>query len=148
MAANKKPRKTYRPRGVILDTMGWVRGGFRPLTDIAGENARLRTRNHLALDSLIKGDAAPADVNLLISASNMCMALKRGGFGDEHHEIAIAGADAVEALRNRERKICTGPELTAIKRMMELHDAQLDVVRINDIDAALKLAKKKQAVAV
>ena len=138
-----RKRSSYRPRGVILDTMNWVRGGFRPLTDIAGENVRLRTRNHLALAAPISGGATGADVNLLIAASNMCMALKRGGFGDEHHAIARAGADAIEALRDRERKLCTGPELTAIKRMMELHDAQLDVVRINDLDAALKLAKSK-----
>ena len=57
-------------------------------------------------------------------------------------------ADAIETLRDSKRLVCTGPELTAIKRMIELHDAQLDIVRINDLDAAIKLAKSKQAVAV
>jgi hypothetical protein len=76
------------------------------------------------------------------------VALKNGGFGDEYHAVARAGADAIESLRDSGRTACTGPELTAIKRMMELHDAQLDVARINDLDAALKLARKKQAVAV
>jgi hypothetical protein len=84
----------------------------------------------------------------MIAASNMTMALKRGGFGDEHHAIARAGADAIENMRNSGRTVCTGPELTAIKRMMELHDAQLDIVRVKDLDVALKLAKKKQLEAV
>lgn len=148
MASNKKPRKAYRQRGVILDTMNWVCGGFKPLTSNVSEDVNLRLKNHLALDAVSKGQASRTDVGILIAASNMTMALKRGGFGDEHHDIARAGADAIEALRNRERYVCTGPELTAIKRMIELHDAQLDVARINDLDAALKLARKKQAVAV
>ena len=139
-----RKRSSYRPRPVILDTLHWVRSGFRPLTDVADENLILRTRNHLALAAVMQGATTAADLGVLIAASNMCMALKRGGFGDEHHAIARAGADAIEALRDRERKVCTGPELTAIKRMMELHDAQLDVVRINDLDAAIKVAKSKQ----
>lgn len=148
MAANKKPRKAYRPRGVILDTVNWVCGGFKPLASVADQDVTLRTRNHLALEALTKGHATAADMGNLIAISNMTMALKRGGFGDEYHDVARAGADAIEALRDSKRFVCTGPELTAIKRMVELHDAQLDVVRINDLDAALRLAKKKQAVAV
>ena len=148
MAANKKPRKAYRPRGVILDTVNWVCGGFKPLSSVGDENVKLRLRNHLALESISKGKATHVDLGTLIAASNMTMALKRGGFGDEYHSTAIAGANAIEALRNSGRFVCTGPELTAIKRMMELHDAQLDVVRINDLDAALKLSKRQQAVAV
>jgi hypothetical protein len=148
MASNKKPRKAYRQRGVILDTMNWVCGGFKPLVSIKDEDTKLRLKNHIALEAIAKGQATNADLGILIAASNMTVALKCGGFGDEHHDIARAGADAIEALRNRERYVCTGPELTAIKRLIELHDAQLDVVRINDLDAALKLARKKQAVAV
>lgn len=148
MAANKKPRKAYQPRGVILDTVNWVCGGFKPLASIKGEATKLQLKNHLALDAIAKGKATKADLGILIAASNMTMALKRGGFGDEYHSTARAGADAIEALRDSGRLVCTGPELTAIKRMMELHDAQLDVVRINDLDTAVKLARKKQAVAV
>lgn len=148
MAANKKPRKAYRPRGVILDTVNWVCGGFRPLTSVADQDVTLRTRNHLALEALATGRANAADMGNLIAISNMCMALKKFGFGDEYADIAMAGADAIEAMRNSRRFVCTGPELTAIKRMVELHDAQLDVVRVNDLDAALKMVKRKQAAAV
>ena len=148
MAANKKPRKAYRPRGVILDTVNWVCGGFKPLVSIKDEDVKLRMKNHQALEAIATGKATSHDLGILIAASNMTMALKRGGFGDEYHSIARAGADAIEALRNSKRLVCTGPELTAIKRMIELHDAQLDIVRINDLDAAIKLTKKKQAVAV
>jgi len=148
MASNKKPRKAYRQRGVILDTMNWVCGGFKPLVSIKDEDTKLRLKNHIALEAIAKGQATNADLGILIAASNMTVALKCGGFGDEYHSIARAGADAIEALRDSGRTACTGPELTATKRMMELHDAQLDVVRINDLDAALKLARKKQAVAV
>jgi len=148
MATNKKPRKAYRPRGVILDTAKWVCDGFKPLTSMAGENVKLRLRNHLALEALARGHATSTDLGTLIAASNMCMALKKCGFGGEYHDIAVAGANAIEALRNRGRMVCTGPELTAIKRMMELHDSQLDISRVNDIESALKIVNEKQAAAV
>ena len=143
-----RKRSCYRPRPIIKDTVAWVLGGFRPLVDIADENTTLRMNNHQALEAVINGQATGADVNLLIAASNMTMALKKCGFGSEYHDIARAGADAIEALRDRERKVCTGPELTAIKRMFELHDAQLDAVRVMDLDAAIKVAKSKQLEAV
>ena len=139
-----RKRSKYRPRPVIADTMHYVRAGFRPLTDVVDQDRHLRTRNHLALEAVMRGQATRDDIETLIAASNMTMALKRGGFGDEYHDIARAGADAIEALRGRERHVCTGPELTAIKRMMELHDAQLDIVRIIDLEAGIELAKRKE----
>ena len=60
----------------------------------------------------------------------------------------VAGADALEALQARGRLVGTGPELVAIKRMMELHDAQLDRTRITDLDAAVRLVRKKEAILV
>lgn len=143
-----RKRSAYRPRPVILDTMNWVRNGFRPLTDVAGENVKLRLRNHTALNAIITGIGTNADIDTLIRASNMTNALKRNGFGADCSAIAIAGADALEAIRNRAKKWhkvqATPTEIEAIKEMMELHDAQLDVVRINDLDAGIKLAKKKE----
>lgn len=142
-----RKRSKYRPRGVILDTVNWVIGGFRPLATVGNENTKLRLRNHTALESVIKGTATGTDVQTLISASNMTTALVSTGFGDEYKAIARSGADAVESLRNRGndkgRFICTGPELQSIREMMELHDAQLDIVRINDLDKALSIAKAK-----
>lgn len=143
-----RKRSCYRPRPVLQDPVNWVLGGFRPLTDLREANTVLRTRNHLALAAVTQGRATGDDVNTLITASNMTTALTREGFGKAYRDIARAGADAVEALRNRQRKVCTGPELTAIKVMMELHDKQLDVVRIMDLDAALKVARSKQSEAV
>ena len=52
MASNKKPRKAYRPRGVILDTVNWVCGGFKPLVSIKDEDTKLRLKNHIALDAI------------------------------------------------------------------------------------------------
>lgn len=143
-----RKRSKYRPKGVILDTMAWVRNGFRPLNDVGSEAVKLRLRNHLAINALEIGEATRADMDVLIAASNMTMALKHNGFGDEYAAIARSGADAIEAVRNRANKWhkfqATEKELEAIKEMMELHDAQLDTVRIADLDAALKLARKKE----
>lgn len=148
MAKNKKPAKKYRPREVLQDPVHYVLQGFRPLTDIREADVPLRVRNHLALEALMQGRATMGDLGTLITASNVVMALKSQGFGEDCCDIALAGADALEALQARGRLVGTGPELVAIKRMMELHDAQLDRTRITDLDAAVRLVRKKEAILV
>lgn len=138
-----RKRSSYRPKRVIADTMQYVRAGFCPLTDFKEADTTLRIANHLLLEVLMKGSATAADINGLIAVSNMTMALKALGVATEYAAIAMAGADAVESLRNRERKVCTGGELTAIRRMLELHDAQLDTVNLGQHEAAIRLAKAK-----
>lgn len=148
MAKNKKPAKKHRPREVLQDPVHYVLQGFRPLTDIREADVPLRVRNHLALEALMQGRATMGDLGTLITASNVVMALKSQGFGEDCCDIALAGADALEALQARGRLVGTGPELVAIKRMMELHDAQLDRTRITDLDAAVRLVRKKEAILV
>ena len=147
-----RKKSKYKPRPVILDTMNWVRNGFRPLNDVGDEAIKLRLKYHTALEALISGEANSIDMDTLINACNMTMALKHHGFGDEYQDIAMAGTCAIEAIRNRLNRWgkvqATAKELEQIKAMMELHDAQLDIVRINDLEQAIKTVKKKEAIAV
>lgn len=140
-----KKRSAYRPRPILRDTMAWVLSGFKPLVGVKDENVKLRLKNHLALEAVIKGTATPQDVDVLIAASNMAMALRRGGKGIDWTQEIRAGADAVEALRDRARtggrRICYGPELQAIRMMMEIHDAQLDDTTLLELDTAITRAK-------
>ena len=143
-----RKRSTYRPRPVILDTLNWVRSGFKPLVEIADENIKLRLKNRMALDAVIHGDATPYDIDVLINVSNMCTALARRIGADYKDDIREA-ADAIEAMQRRytrwKKVQATAAELEAINLMFRIHEAQLDAARINDLEQAIALAKRKVA---
>lgn len=143
-----RKKSPYRPRPVILDTLNWVKSGFKPLVSVGDENVKLRLRNHMAYDAILHGEANTADLNTLIAVSNMATALSRKHGADWKEEIRAA-ADAIEAMQIRYarwRKVQATPaELDAIGLMLRIHDAQLDASRINDIEQAVALAKRKVA---
>ena len=141
-----RKKSKYKPRPVILDTMRWVKQGLSTI-DSHSAGVELRLKNHAALEAVIKGEAKPFDVDTLIVMSNLATALKRQGVGEEYHDVCIDGADAIESLKERGNKtgryICTGQELTAIKTLAELHDAQLSIIRVNDLQEAIKTAARE-----
>lgn len=145
MPAPKKPRKAYKPKGVIHNTMQYIKQGFTPLTDQRDADVALRIRNHGAVESLVKGRGSMFDVDTLIAMSNMAMALKNLGYGVEYANELHEGADAVEALRNRvtttTRYTLWAAEIKAINVLLEVHDAQLDVVDIQTLDRAVQIVK-------
>ena len=146
-----RKRSSYRPKGVILDTLKWVTDGFKPLVSIEEENVKLRLKNHSAFEAITSGRGARIDIDLLIAASNMTTALARKHGGDWREEIR-KGVDAVESLRNRYNKWgkvqITDQEKIDISLLLQIHDAQLDACVINDLDKAIKLARSTQAIAV
>lgn len=143
-----RKRSKYKPRPVILDTMRWCRQGFSTL-DSHSAAVDFRIKNHIALQAVIEGTAKPCDIDTLIDMSNISMALNKQGVGSEYRNIAIAGAEAIESLKERGSKtgrfVCTGLELTAIKDLAELHDQQLSMIRVNDLGEAVNLVRKKTA---
>lgn len=146
-----RKRSAYRPKGVILDAMKWVTDGFKPLVSIKDENVKLRLKNHSAFEAIKQGNGTRVDIDLMIAASNMATALTRTHGKDWKSEIR-SGADAVESLRNRYTKWgkvqITKDEQDALALLLEIHDAQLDNVVINDLHHAIKVARCNQTVAV
>lgn len=140
-----RKRSTYRPRGVIRDTMAWVKSGFAPLTSQKDADLALRLRNHAALYSIEHGGATAYDLDALIAASNMTTALARTHGADWRDEIRSA-ADAVEAMQTRYYrwgKVQATPiELEACALLMRIHDAQLDASRISDLEQAIRATKR------
>ena len=140
-----RKRSSYRPRHVLRDPLGYVLAGVAPITSYVEADTVLRLRSRSAIDSVSRGVANMADIDALIAAANMATAFVRLGKGGDWTTEIRAGVDAVEALRNRGRWICTGPELPAIRLMLDIHDAQLDAVSVIELEAAVKLAKRRIA---
>jgi hypothetical protein len=141
-----RKRSKYRPKGVIRDTMQFVLTGMAPITTQTDANIVLRVRNNAALRALTDGSATAADIDVLISVSNMGTALKRLGKGQDWAEELRAGTDALEAVQLRWKRWgkvqATPSELTAITLMVDIHEAQLDASRVIDIEKALDIAQR------
>lgn len=138
-----RKRSKYRPRGVIPDTMGWLMKGMTKVADSEGGSIITRTRikNHISIEALRKGQAERDDISTLIEAFNVTEALARMEIGHEYKTEIRAAQDAVFALcvraTQRGKFIATGPELVAINLGMEIHDAQLDICTIKEMEQAL-----------
>lgn len=139
MSRAKKPRnKAYRPKGTCDNPLS-IFGGMGQAH--ANHLRRIQTLNHLAMADLAQGRGTREQWNRIVGAVNIANVMCEMGIGDEFREATIAARDALLALgkravRNNDRFVCTGAELTAINHALDCHDAQLENVRAVDVDRA------------
>jgi hypothetical protein len=127
--------------------MGYVMESFTPIATMEKYFVELKIKNHMALANLTKGVATRQDIDMLIQAINMVEALYRMGFGREYASEVRAGLDALHAVgvRGAEsgRFILKSEEMNALNETMELHDAQLEVITLKDMENAIKLVNEE-----
>jgi hypothetical protein len=136
-----RKRSKYKPRAIIPDTMTWVRAGLKKVDDISA-GTTLKIRNHDAMNNLRLGVAARRDIDAIIDAANITEALANRGIGTDWKPEIRGGQDAILELARRGvansfRFIARGPELTALNTLMEVHDAQLEVVTVKQLETAM-----------
>lgn len=141
-----RKRSKYRPKGMIKDTMAFVKEGLAPVTSHHDANTTLRVRNNSSLRLLTEGKATVNDVDALISVSNTANALKRLGKGKDWTQEILAGTNALEAVQARyyrwHKVQVTQSEIEAITLMVDIHEAQLDASTVIDIEKALAISKR------
>lgn len=152
-----RKRSRYRPKGVIMDTISHVLGGFAPVRE-HGRAVTLKIKNHQALASMVAGTGSRDDIDILIAAMNVAEALAIvADLGTEYRAEITAAQDAIVSMGRRgiakSRFLFTGPELTAMNLGMEIHDAQLDACTVGQLERALDFvarelrAKRARAIA-
>lgn len=141
-----RKRSRYRPKGVILNPMAYVMEGMVPVTQHGSYLVTLKIRNHGALANLTQGKATKRDVDELIECFNVAEALYRMGMGREYGSVLREAQQALLEVGARGldtgRFLCTGPQIGMLNTMMELHDAQLDLCTVRDIDEAIRLVRR------
>ena len=152
-----RKRSKYRPKGVIMDVVGHVLGGFR-LVQHTSHATTLKIKNHQAMASMVKGTGCRDDIDILIAAMNVAEALAiTAELGTEYRTEITAAQDAIVSMGRRglakDRFLFTGPELQAMNLGMEIHDAQLDACTVGQLEKALDfvarelLARRARAIA-
>jgi len=131
----------------LLNTMGYVLESFTPISKLDRYFVDLKIKNHLALNNLTKGIAMRDDIDTLIQSVNIVEALYRMGFGREYADDVRAGLDALHTVGVRGvatgRFILKSEEMNALNVIMELHDAQLEVITLKDMENAIKLVNEE-----
>jgi hypothetical protein len=122
---NVRKRSKYRPKGVIMDPMAYVKESLSPVE--ASYLLALRIRNHAAMMALTQGKATRDDIDLMIAMANMTEALYRMGLGRDYAEEVRQGLDALYEVGRRGASnykfVLRANEMGALNTLMELHDA-------------------------
>lgn len=143
-----RKKSNYKPKGVRLDAIQWVINGFRNISETGDAVLHLKIKNHESLECLRKGEATRMDIDAIISAFNMAEALARMQIGDDYAAEIKAGQDALLAVAKRgvsrdDRFVLKAEELTAIMLVAEIHDAQLEITTIGELEKAMDIVAKE-----
>jgi hypothetical protein len=105
----------------------------------------LKLKNHEALDSILRGQGTKEHVDVLINAVNMAEAMVRirDDLGADWKTEIRAAQDAIYTMAKRGIEkgsfAFTGPEMTALKLVMDVHDAQLDDCTVRELEMTLDI---------
>lgn len=142
-----RKRSKYRPKGVRLDAVEYVLSSIKPLATLKSEVATLRIRNHGALTTICQGGGGKTEIDTIIAALNIAEALVIQGIGEDYASEIRAGQDALHEMAKRgvslgNRFIFRAPELQAINTAMDVHDAQLDAITVQQLERAVAYVQR------
>jgi hypothetical protein len=144
-----RKRSAYRPRQVLQNPLAFVLENVTPLTRHENYLLDLQLKNSSAMQNLLQGRANKQDLNTLIAMSNITEMLQEMGFGKDYKGVCVDGREALIGIVMRAIKIKrftpTGIEIQQLNTLMELHDAQMEIITVKDMDEAIRLAKRKLA---
>ena len=141
-----RKRSSYRPKPQLPNPVAWIINGFKPISQAGIVNVQIK--NHNAIDALRKGIADREDMDTIIEALNIAEALQRLGIGDEYKDELRSAQDALYAVSRRGidreyRFVLKAQELAAINLGMEIHDAQIEVTTIEQMEKAIDIVKSE-----
>ena len=137
-----RKRSKYKPKGVRPDAISYVLSGIRPFANVP-YGTTLRIKNHDALDRLRRGEADKETIDILIGTYNVTEGLVRQGIGVDYAQEIRAGQDALLAVARRGGNFILRPEeLNALNLAMEIHDAQLDVCTVVELERAIDIVQE------
>jgi len=144
-----RKKSKYKPRGVRYDNLSWIVAGMKKVGTLPTAGVALKLKNHNSLNMILMGNGTREHVDVLIAAVNMSEALIRirDELGVDWKDEIRQAQDAIYTMGKRgiEKNsfLFTGPEMTAVKLVMDLHDAQLDECSVKDMEQALFIVNEE-----
>jgi len=145
MPVSSKPRKKYKPKGIIKDPLKFVLDGIR----VADTGMLLSTKimTHQSMLALTTGQADKQDWQFVANAVNVGLVLCEQGYGKEFVGDLVQAQVAMTLLRDRYkatgRFILRAEEMKLINEALALHDEQLDLAPVMHVaKAAIKVERE------
>ena len=137
-----RKKSKYKPRPIIPDAMAYVRSGLLKITQVPEAGTKLQLLNYSSLDEIIRGNPTRAHVDDLINVMNIAEILAdKYKIGDEYLDLVYKGQDAVYNMAQRglsgKSFRFTGEELDTVKQVFELHNEQLKLTSVKQMEKAL-----------
>lgn len=133
MPKSAKPRKKYRPSG--LSRQDRIASTTLPLRLASGHKLRAdQVRDMLlaagtALKSVEMGKATENDLHQLAFTSNVSLLMAESGMGPEFIPEVKEAQEHIVGLITRHNRgesiVLSGPGIQSVRRLLELHDAQV-----------------------
>lgn len=148
MPKSKKPRKAYNPKKILRDPVGETIKGLNPAKP--EHITTIQIIVHDAMSRLTRGAGTRADWQTVADAINMTIVLCERGYGlPEWVDDVTKARDAMKAARDRHKQgkalLFRGEEITAINDALALHDQQIEVALVKDVEWALDDVAKRAA---
>lgn len=116
------------------------------MSTVADTATNLKVKMHSAMSAIVAGNASVHELDVVIGATNLAVALALEGNGTEMSVELSAGQLAVRNMRDRgvagQGFTFTAEELNEVNYALEIHAAQLDIATINELDSGQRLVKK------
>jgi 5-formyltetrahydrofolate cyclo-ligase len=142
-----RKRSKYRPRDKLVNPVAYVIEGLTPVKEHDSYLMDLKIKNHGAMEALTKGQALRKDMDVLVNMVNVTEALYRLGFGKDYGDVVNQGLDALHDVGSRGahtgRFILKAHEMSHLNLVIELHDAQMDIITVKDMERAVDLVNKE-----
>lgn len=146
-AARAKPAPRRQSKPVYPNPVAYVVEGLKPITEHDSYWLDLRIKNSAAMSALFKGQATRQDMETLIAMHNICEALWQMGVGRDYGDVVIRGKVALLDVGARGKSsghfVLKAPEMQALNDLMELHDAQMEISTVRDLEKATAIARQQ-----
>lgn len=143
----RKANRRMKRVDQLVNPIAYVLNGLSPTASHKGAMTNLMIRNFNAVTMATQYTLRKSHIQDLFDAFNVSQALTEKGFDPEHRPEFTEALASVRSMveRGRTTKVFrfTGPELTAVKLALALHEAQLNKTRVKDVDEARALVQKR-----
>jgi len=140
-----RKKSKYKPKPMLANPLAFVVESVTPVAQHEGSLLTLKLKNHNALAMLVKGQAGRKELDVLINALNTTEALVLMDFGTEYACTVKNGLDALLEVCKRgmraDRYVLKAAEMQALNEAMELHDRQLEIVTVGELDRSQRLVR-------
>lgn len=140
-----RKRSRYRPKGVILNPVQYVLEGLKPPDK--GVTLRVVMDMHLAYENFRTGKAERKDWDTLAEVVNHTLVLaKQFNIGQEYYSLAKQCMGTMIEIGERYKSGkgfgITGPQLSMLRELLELHEEQIKNVNADIMAKAVARAQE------